>query len=947
LLLLVATLAHAQTPTAEQIAIFQSLTPEQQQAILEQLQRGGVTMPQTGTTPEFPETVAPRSPFGTPTAALPSPPGERRILAGDSLIVDLQVRHYPRVLVPPTATLPPGGGPWPATPANPAATAAPGSQVPAATLAVPPPPPIERTVEQVAKLDAYVARVRRGNPYRLDTQGRVQLPELSPIPLSGLTAEEATARLESDPSLQDFELRVSILSLEPIDVDALQPFGYDLFAGTPTTFAPATDIPVPAEYVLGPGDTLQVQLLGKLTGIHTLTVSRDGTVDFPQLGPLSVAGLRFPEAQALIAEKVGSQLIGVRSSVSMGPLRSIRVFVLGDAERPGSYTVSGLSTITNALFVSGGVKTIGSLRKIELKRGGRTVRRLDLYDLLLRGDSRADERLLPGDVIFIPPVGPTVAVAGAVNRPAIYELTGPTTSADVIAIAGGMTPQADPRLATVERVGTSRARSVIGIDLNGAGRATSIVAGDLIRVPSIRPTYTDSVWVRGHAYRPGAFQYRSGMRLTDVLPSVEELRPNADLHYVLIRREDPVTRRVSFVSADLLAALSNPQSAANVQLSSRDEIYVFDTEGPRDRVINPLIDELRLQSNPTQPTQVVGIGGSVKFPGPYPLESGMTVRDLIRAGGGLAESSFGGQAELTRYQVVNGERRQTDLLTIDLAQVMAGDAGANTVLLPFDVLLIKELPDWSELERITLTGEVRFPGTYPIRKGETLHAVLQRAGGLTDLAFVDGSVFTRKDLREREALQLRVLAERMQRDLAILALQSSQSSPAAAQQASATLSSGETLLSDLQRVQAVGRLVIDLDAVLESPPGSSADLILKDGDVLVVPKRSQEVTVIGEVPNATSHVWDRNRTLEDYIEQSGGATNQADDKAIYIIRANGSVVTSGGNSWFGRSGTGDVRPGDTIVVPLDVDRMRPLPLWTAVTTIIYNLAVAVAAVNSF
>jgi protein involved in polysaccharide export with SLBB domain len=947
LLLLLGGLTHAQTPTPEQIAIFQSLTPEQQQAILEQLQRsGGISLPETGSTVEFPETVAPRSPFPPPTTALQVPPGERRIAAGDSLIIELQVRQYPRVLAPTGATFPgttAAPGPAPATPTNPAVPGAAGAPV----ATVPPPQPIERTVEQAARLDAYVARVRRGNPYRLDAQGRLQLPELAPIPLSGLLAEEATRRLESDPALQDYELQVSLLTLEPIDVDALRPFGYDLFAGTPTTFAPATDIPVPAEYVLGPGDTLQVQLLGKLTGIYTLTVNRDGTVDFPQLGPIAVAGLRFPEAQALIEERVGSQLIGVRSSVSMGALRSIRIFVLGDAERPGSYTVSGLSTITNALFVSGGIKTIGSLRKIELKRGGRTVRRLDLYDLLLRGDSRGDERLQPGDVIFIPPVGPTVAVAGAVNRPAIYELTGPTTAADVIAYAGGLTPQADPRLATVERVGTTKARTVLSVDLVGSGRGASIVAGDLVRVPSIRPTYTDSVWVRGHAYRPGAFEFRSGMRLTDVLTSVEELRPNADLHYVLIRREDPVTRRVSVVSADLLAALSNPQSDANVRLASRDEIYVFDAEGPRDRVVNPLVDELRLQSTPDRPTQVVGIGGSVKAPGQYPLEPGMTVRDLIRAGGGLAESAYGGQAEITRYQVVNGERRQTDLVTIDLARVMAGDASANSALLPYDVLLIKELPDWSELERVTLQGEVRFPGTYPIKRGETLHQVLDRAGGVTDLAFVDGSVFTRKDLRERESTQLRVLTERMQRDLAILALQSSQSSPQAAAQATATMSSGQTLLADLQRAQAVGRLVIDLEKVLGSPEGSSADIILKDGDDLVVPKRTQEVTVIGEVPNATSHVWDRNRTLDDYIRQSGGATNQADEKAIYIIRANGSVVTSGGNSWFSRGGTEDVRPGDTIVVPLDVDRMRPLPLWTAVTTIIYNLAVAVAAVNSF
>jgi len=937
--------ASPQVPTADQIAIFQNLPPDQQQAILETLQRGGTTAPSSRAI-EFPDTVLPRSPFDTEPDETSIPTAQRKIAAGDSLVIELEVRKFPRELAEQQVT--PVVTSVPTAPPGMPATTTPSEPQPAS--AAPPAPPkdqIERTAEELAKLDAYVARVRRGNPYRLDAQGRLQLPELPPIPLAGLTTAEAEKRLDSDPAMHDIELRVSLLPLEPIDIDALQPFGYDLFAGTPTTFAPATDVPVPADYVLGPGDTLQVQLVGKQSAVYALTVTRQGTVEFPDLGPISVAGLRFPEAEALLEERVSNQLIGVRSSVSMGALRSIRVFVLGDAERPGSYTVSGLSTITNALFVSGGVKTIGSLRRIELKRAGKTVRRLDLYDLLLRGDTRGDERLQPGDVIFIPSIGPTVKVAGEVNRPAIYELTGPTTAADVISIAGGMTAQADARLTTVERVGSDQARSVISLDLRQAGTAAQIIGGDLVRVPSIRPTLTGSVWIRGYAYRTGPVQFRNGLRLTDVIGSVEDLRPNADLHYLLIRREDPVTRRVSVVSADLLAALGNPQSAANVRLSSRDEIYVFDAEGPRDRVVNPMLDELRMQSNPSQPTQLVAIGGSVKAPGQYPLEVGMTVSDLIRAGGGLLESAFGGQAELTRYQVVNGERRQTDLMSLDLSRILGGDATADTQLHPYDVLLIKELPDWSELEQVTLRGEVRFPGTYPIKRGETLRAVLDRAGGLTDLAFVEGGVFTRKDLREREERQLQVLAVRMQRDLSILALQSSQSSPQAAAQATATMSSGQNLLADLQRTHAVGRLVIDLDQVLTAPEGSSKDIILKDGDELIVPKRTQEVTVIGEVPTATSHVWSADRSLDDYVDQSGGATKQADSKAIYIIRANGSVVTHSGSGWFQRGGESAIQPGDTIVVPLDVDRMRPLPFWAAVTTIVYNLAVAVAAVSSF
>ena len=206
------------------------------------------------------------------------------------------------------------------------------------------------------------------------------------------------------------------------DEPGLKPFGYDLFRATPTTFAPATDIPVPTEYVIGPGDTFEVLLIGAGGGRYRLVVGRDGVVDFPELGPIAVAGVRFDAARDLLEQRVAEQMIGMRASISMGALRSIQVFVLGEAESPGSYTVSGLSTITNALLVSGGAKTIGSLRNIQLKRGGQIVGRIDLYDLLLNGDTSADQRLQPGDVIFIPPVGPTVAISGEVRRPAIYEV---------------------------------------------------------------------------------------------------------------------------------------------------------------------------------------------------------------------------------------------------------------------------------------------------------------------------------------------------------------------------------------------------------------------------------------------------------------------------------------------------------------------------------------------
>ena len=315
--------------------------------------------------------------------------------------------------------------------------------------------------------------------------------------------------------MSDYDVKITLLRLEPFGEEALKPFGYDLFEGAPSTFAPVQDIQVPLDYVVGPGDRLDIQLYGNEPASYKLTVERDGRILFPKLGPIVVGGLTFQEAQDAIERRVEKQLIGARVSISMGDLRSIRVFVLGEAEKPGSYTVSGLSTMTNALFVSGGVKKIGSLRNIELKREGRLVSVLDLYDLLLHGDTSGDRKLLPGDVIFIPPIGNTVAVAGAVRRPAIYETKGERTAEQAIELAGGLLPDADPALVQMERIMPSRFLEMQNVDLTKpASRAIVLVNGDKLLVPKIRPTLENSVTLSGYVFRPGRFEYRAGLRLT-------------------------------------------------------------------------------------------------------------------------------------------------------------------------------------------------------------------------------------------------------------------------------------------------------------------------------------------------------------------------------------------------------------------------------------------------
>jgi len=969
-------LTHAQTvtPSADQVQMFQNMTPEQQRTILEAMGKGnsgtrsGVT--RTDQQLKFPQVVQPRRDEAEEededaVNPLTGQRREPRLKAEDTLLLSLQIREFEG----PDPDEMPGQTPqgWnSSTPVNldlltpaqrqqyqqmqqmqiqqqqqlsqpPGTPTQPNSQNQFRK-------PIVRTDNERKRVEETRDRIERRNPYRLDQVGVLNIPELGPIPLAGLTVEQAQQRLNADINLKDFRVRIIRLPLKRTGTEALKPFGYDLFAGYASTFAPATDVPVPPDYVVGPGDMINVQLVGNTKGTYGLVVSRDGQINFPELGPIAVSGMHFDQLRATLEKRVRDQMIGTQVSVSMGELRSIRVFVLGDAEQPGSYTVSGLSTITNALYVSGGIKKIGSLRNIELKRNGKTVVKLDLYDLLLRGDTHADVRLMPGDAVFVPPVGPTASLAGEVRRPAIYELKGETTAAELVALGGGLTPQADGTLASLQRVDQQRQRVTVGVNLaNVAGSSTRLRSGDVLRVPGVRPSLEDSVTLSGYVYRPGQFGYRKGLRLSDVLPSVDELKPNGDQHYVLIRRELPPDRRVQVFSADLAKAVAQPGSAADIELKPRDRIYAFDLESGRDQVVEPLLRDMRTQSKFDEPTQQVRVGGKVKVPGQYPLEPGMHVSDLIRAGGSLDEAAYGSQAELTRYTVEGGEARESELIKIDLDKLRAGDRSADMQLQPFDYLVIKEIPKWAAEEEIEIRGEVKFPGIYPIHRGETLKSVIERAGGLTDLAFARGAVFTRKELKERERKQIETLSNRMQSDLAQLSLSVAQET---GKDASSALTVGNSLMANLRNAEPVGRLVINLNHVMTSKTGSSSDVLLKDGDRLIVPRVSQEVTVIGEVQSTTSHLYDANLSRDDYIQMSGGLTQRADKKRIYVVHADGSVVARSSKAWFSLS-SDEIKPGDTVVVPLDASYMRPLPMWQSITTIIYNLAVAAAAIHGF
>ncbi|HEX5460810.1 MAG TPA: SLBB domain-containing protein [Steroidobacteraceae bacterium] len=782
-----------------------------------------------------------------------------------------------------------------------------------------------------------------GNPYTLNGIGQLSLPTLPPLTLWGLTEKEASALLNADPELAGLRIKVSILPVVNVGTTALKPFGYDVFSNEQLNFASSAAVPAPTDYIVGPGDTINLELYGKQVGNYALAVDRDGNIHIPSLGPLEVAGLRYDQVKSRIEQRIKTEMIGVEASVTMGALRTIRIFVTGDVNYPSSYQISSLSTVTNALYSAGGISKIGSLRNVEVKRRARLLGKLDLYALLLRGDDSGDLRLQQGDVVFVPPVGPTASIGGEVRRPAIYEVRSGATVGDLLSLSGGLVPDADPHAARLERVDGGAQRTVLNLDL-GSSRdlAVRLHPGDILTVPQILDQMADSVFLQGEVLRPGVYAWHPGMRLTELLTSLGALKEDADQRYILIRREGYPSRKISVLSADAVRAFEAPGTGADAVLQSRDRVIVLPLRQDRGDGLAQVLGQLKAQTRDGAAPPLVTVNGQTLAPGMYPLEPGMRISDLVKAGGGLDSAAYKLGAELTRYVVADGQYRRAKIIPVDLSAALSGSPAADLVLKPYDTLIIKQLPYWATEGSVTITGQVRFPGTYPISEDETLSSVIRRAGGLTPYAFAQGAVFTRVAIKEEERQQMDQLAQRMQSELTVMALQSTQGDQG--QNAGQALAIGQSLLAQLKTTQPVGRLVIDVRGVIEHP-GRLGDIELRGGDTLMIPRDRQYVTVIGEVQNSTAHIWKPGLSRDDYIQLSGGLTQRADKHRIYVVRADGSVVAQTGSRWFSRANT-DIRAGDTIVVPLNAQKLPQLTLWRDVTTILYNMAVAVAAVHA-
>ncbi len=784
-----------------------------------------------------------------------------------------------------------------------------------------------------------IQRVLNGNPYVIDVEGQLKLPGIEGISLLGLTEEQATIRLQIDQLFRGSVLEVIRLPVRQRSIERLEAFGYDMLRNAQRQRSrDSGSLPVPSGYVMGAGDEVRVQLFGGQNAAYDLTVDRDGRLGLPGLEPIVVAGMSFDALRQEVSDRVGEQFIGTQASVTLGQLRTVQVVVTGDVENPGNYQLNAMSSVLDVLFASGGISNNGSLRNVQLKRQGQLIGRLDLYDILIRGDSRNNRRVRNGDLVFVPPVGQQVRIGGAVKRPAIYELRGKSSISAAIDLAGGVEDAAMSANVRVERLTPGEGVSVAAVSLDSARSADFTVSGgDTIFVPRSTDRLDRAVTLEGHVYQPGLYQWSSGQKIGDLISSASMLRPNADLRYVLIVRGENTSGPISALSVNLEKLWGQPGAGKNPLLTKGDRVIVFSREEGRRIYLDPLIDRLRQQGWDGLEAPVVSVGGSVNEPGEYPFEPDMKVSDLIRAGGGLAESAFKENAELTRFTVVTGQSRNTELMQVSLQEALSGGGYADLPLQASDYLNVKEISRWNQTDIVEIRGEVLFPGSYPVFHGETLASLLDRAGGMTELAFPEGSVFTRETLKSREREQLEQLAARVESDLASLALTDPSQTEA--------ISIGQSLLTQLRDAEPAGRLVIDIAGADQST--ATDDILLRGGDLLVIPPKKQEVTVLGEVQYSTSHLWDRTLDREAYIERSGGITVKADKRRIYVVRANGQVVVSPRSRFFSKSKGTDIRPGDTIVVPLDTDRTKPLLLWSSATQILYNLAIAAAAVNSF
>jgi protein involved in polysaccharide export with SLBB domain len=782
------------------------------------------------------------------------------------------------------------------------------------------------------------------------------------------TAQQAPTRPEPLTEYQKFVASTTGLVL-PI-------YGAELFRRIPSTFAPVDLAPVPPDYVVGPGDELRIRIWGQVNRQANVRVDRSGEIYLPDVGQVHVAGLAFSELDGHLRDAVGRVYRNFDLTVDMGQIRAIQVYVAGEARRPGVYTVSSLSTLVDALFASGGPSIEGSLRSIELRRGGTAITQFDLYDLLVKGDKTKDAKLLPGDVIFIPPVTSQVAVLGSVRNPAIYELRPGETLAGILADAGGVSALADEARVSIERIDEHHDRQAMEVAYDPSGLTTLVADGDMIRVYSIVPKYQKTVTIRGNIANAGRFAWHDGMHISDLIPDKQSLLTrNYWWRRAQMGLPTPEFEPIPNLSNMRQPAENNPVTLPRPTQRQPEGGFNPSQTGTEGGRPGSTQDQYEMQNqNGAQQGQYgtwQGQYGSTQDQydsGQYPYDSGQGQYGLqnqygpqqMQYGPGqnpylsaqqrgssvpLANEETTGSNQMVPpeqrtevqlpapeidwdYAVIerlNPETLKTELVPFDLGKlVLQHDASQDLALQPGDVVSVFSendihVPVAEQTKLVWLEGEFVHAGVYSVQPGESLRHLVERAGGLTPNAYLFGSEFTR--LSTRTLQQARIdeyvqnLALNIQRGAVQLA-----SSPSASTQTLASSASAQTseqnLLAALRQVRATGRIVLTLQPA-SSGIGSLPDISLENGDRFIVPHTPATVNLVGSVYDQNSFVFHPGARLGTYLRQAGGPNKDADRNHEFIIRADGEVLTRSmiKGLWGNDFDDLPVYPGDTIVVP--------------------------------
>ncbi len=811
----------------------------------------------------------------------------------------------------------------------------------------------------------------------------------------------------------------------------LERFGADVFQDSSAIGQQLIpmDLPVGPDYVVGPGDGLTIDLWGSVSQRLVRVVDRTGRISLPEVGPVLVSGKTLGDVQRTVQQLLRTQFRDVSADVSLTRLRTVRVYVVGDVEHPGAYDVSSLSTPLNAVFAAGGPTSIGSLRVVEHWRGRQLVQTVDLYDLLLHGVRDNLQPLSNGDTVRVPTLGPQVTVQGMVRRPAIYELHGEQSLAQVLELAGGVLPTATLRHIQVERLVAHQKKTMLSLDVNpgtdaqAAAKLASfhVQDGDVITVFPVAPYNQDAVYLDGHVLRPGKYAYRAGMRLTDLIGSWKDLLPEPADYAEIIRLEPPDFHPV-VRSFSLTQALAHPAQAPllrpldTVRIYSRyafedlptvyvggevrhpglyrtsGQIHLRDAIGlaggltrdadlsmaqvfhylPNSRLrVSSVNLEKALAGDPTEnillgprdfvlvqrnPARVdppaVYIKGEVAHPGRYPLTVNMHISDLVRVSGGLLRSADPSVANLTRYTIQGNSRLTGQEFTIDLGRALAGDPEQNLALRDGDTLTIRQLPNWQDIgASVTIRGEVVHPGVYGIRPGERLSSLLERAGGFTPTAYPEGIVFEREEVRQLQQQSRQQLIAQIRQQAATFrtSLQTTAAEQAQLQLQQAAFQQAERAITALEQAPVTGRMVIRLTRDLRRFRNSPDDITLRAGDRIYIPKRPDFVLVTGQVYNPNAITFRPHCNVGWYLRQAGGPTPNANRHGIFVIRANGEVVSGRqGGWWLGGIQSVEIQPGDAIIVP-----EKPVgenPIWrnlVAVAQIASSAAVTAAVATNY